>query len=218
AEYVHICSNETIGGIRWTRFPKTESPLIVDMSSDILSRDIDITQFAVVYAGAQKNLGPSGLAVVLLRKDLADRTPENTPVFFRYSTHIAEGSLYNTPNTWAIYLLKLTCDWLEGLGGVKAVEKINEKKAAVLYDVIDAGDFWRSPVEKESRSTMNIVWRLADEALEEKFIAEARKAGMVGLKGHRSVGGIRASIYNAVPLSSVEALAAFMNEFEMKNG
>jgi phosphoserine aminotransferase len=216
AEYVHVCSNETIGGIRWRQFPKVEAPLIVDMSSDILSRDVDITQFAMVYAGAQKNLGPSGLAVVLLRKDFADRTPENTPIFMRYSTHIADGSLYNTPNTWAIYMLKLTCDWLESQGGVTAIEKINEKKAATLYDVIDSSDFWRSPVEVQSRSIMNVVWRLPSEELEEQFIAQAKKAGMVGLKGHRSVGGIRASIYNAIPLASVEALAAFMKEFEKR--
>jgi phosphoserine aminotransferase len=218
AEYVHICSNETIGGIRWTKFPKVEAPLFVDMSSDILSRNVDISQFDMVYAGAQKNLGPSGLAVVILKKGLAERAPENTPIFMRYSTHIADGSLYNTPNTWAIYLLNLTCQWLEAQGGVTAVEAINEKKASVLYGVIDSSDFWHSPVEVESRSLMNVVWRLSSEQLEEQFISAAKKAGMVGLKGHRSVGGIRASIYNAIPLSSVEALAAFMKDFEKKNG
>jgi phosphoserine aminotransferase len=218
AEYVHICSNETIGGIRWEKFPKTEAPLFVDMSSDILSREIDMTQFDLIYAGAQKNLGPSGLAVVIMKKELAARTPENTPIFFRYSTHIKDGSLYNTPNTWAIYLLDLICKWLEDRGGAAGIEKINEKKAATLYNVLDSSDFWRSPVEVESRSIMNVVWRLASEELEDKFISEAKKAGMVGLKGHRSVGGVRASIYNAVPLESVEALAAFMKEFERKNG
>ena len=218
AEYVHICSNETIGGIRWKKFPKAEAPLFVDMSSDILSREIDITQFDMVYAGAQKNLGPSGLAVVILKKGLADRAPENTPVFFRYSTHIKDGSLYNTPNTWAIYLLDLTCKWLEARGGAAAMEKINEKKAATLYNVIDSSDFWRSPVEVESRSIMNVVWRMGSEELESKFLAEAKKAEMAGLKGHRSVGGIRASIYNAITLESVEALAGFMKEFERKNG
>ena len=218
AEYVHICSNETIGGVRWKNFPKTETPLFVDMSSDVLSREVDITQFDMVYAGAQKNLGPSGLAVVILNKGLAERAPENTPVFFRYSTHLKDGSLYNTPNTWAIYLLDLVCKWLEARGGAAAMEKINAKKAATLYNVIDSGDFWRSPVEIESRSVMNVVWRLGSEELEAKFISEAKKAGMVGLKGHRSVGGIRASIYNAVTLESVEALADFMKEFERKNG
>jgi len=218
AEYVHICSNETIGGIRWAKFPKVEAPLFVDMSSDILSRDVDFSQFDMVYAGAQKNLGPSGLAVVILKKGLADRAPENTPIFMRYSTHIKDGSLYNTPNTWAIYLLNLTCQWLESQGGVKAMEAINNKKASVLYSVIDSSDFWRSPVEVESRSIMNVVWRLSSEPLEEQFISQAKKAGMVGLKGHRSVGGIRASIYNAIPLASVEALAEFMKDFEKKNG
>jgi phosphoserine aminotransferase len=218
AEYVHICSNETIGGIRWIKFPKVEAPLFVDMSSEIFSRTVDFTQFDMVYAGAQKNLGPSGLAVVILKKGLAEREPANTPIFMRYSTHIKDGSLYNTPNTWAIYLLNLTCQWLEAQGGVAAMEKINEKKASVLYNVIDSSHFWRSPVEAESRSIMNVVWRLGSESLEEKFISESKKAGMIGLKGHRSVGGIRASIYNAIPLASVEALAAFMKDFEKKNG
>lgn len=218
AEYVHICSNETIGGIRWTRFPETEAPLVVDMSSDILSREVDITRMAVAYAGAQKNLGPSGLAVVILRRDLAQRVPESVPLFFRYTTHIADGSLYNTPNTWAIYMLKLTCEWMEARGGVAAMERENERKAATLYQVLDSSDFWNSPVEAESRSIMNVVWRLGTEELEARFIAETKAAGMVGLKGHRSVGGIRASIYNAVPAASVEALAEFMREFERKNG
>ena len=218
AEYVHICSNETIGGICWKQYPKTDAPLFVDMSSDILSREIDVNQFDMVYAGAQKNLGPSGLAIVILKKGLADRAPENTPIFFRYSTHIKDGSLYNTPNTWAIYLLDLICKWLEARGGAAAMEKINEKKAAVLYDIIDSSDFWRSPVEVESRSIMNVIWRLGTEELEAQFISEAKKAGMAGLKGHRSVGGIRASIYNAVTMESVEALAGFMKEFERKNG
>ncbi|MDR0841957.1 MAG: 3-phosphoserine/phosphohydroxythreonine transaminase [Acidobacteriota bacterium] len=218
AEYVHICSNETIGGIRWVKFPQVEMPLVVDISSDILSREIDITQFDMAYAGAQKNLGPSGLAVVIMKKELAARAPENTPIFLRYSTHIKDGSLYNTPNTWAIYLLDLTCKWVEAKGGVPALEQLNDKKAAVLYDVLDSSDFWRSPVEVESRSTMNVVWRLGSETLEAEFISQAKKVGMVGLKGHRSVGGIRASIYNAITLESVEALASFMKEFEKKNG
>ena len=218
AEYVHLCSNETIGGIRWIRFPETEAPLVVDMSSDILSREVDITRMAVAYAGAQKNLGPSGRAGVILRRDLAQRVPENVPLFFRYTTHIADGSLYNTPNTWAIYMLKLTCEWMEARGGVAAMERENARKASILYQVLDSSDFWRSPVEAESRSIMNVVWRLGTEELEARFIAETKAAGMVGLKGHRSVGGIRASIYNAVPAASVEALAEFMREFERKNG
>jgi phosphoserine aminotransferase len=155
---------------------------------------------------------------VIMRKDLTARAPESVPFFLRYSTHIDNRSLYNTPNTWAIYMIHLTCAWVESKGGVEAIQKINERKAAVLYDVIDSSDFWRSPVERESRSIMNVVWRLPSEALEENFIAQAKKNGMVGLKGHRSVGGVRASIYNAVPLESVVALASFMKEFEKKNG
>jgi phosphoserine aminotransferase len=218
AEYVHICSNETIGGIRWMQFPATNAPLVADISSEILSRVIDISRFELVYAGAQKNLGPSGLALVIIRKDLADRAPETVPTFLRYSTHIANSSLYNTPNTWGIYMVRCTCDWVESMGGVQSIQKINEKKAATLYGVIDSSDFWRSPVERESRSIMNVVWRLPSEALEEQFVAQAKKAGMVGLKGHRSVGGIRASIYNAVTQEAVEALASFMKQFEKKNG
>jgi phosphoserine aminotransferase len=218
AEYVHICTNETIGGIRWTQFPKTTAPLIADMSSEILSRTIDVGRFGLIYAGAQKNLGPSGIAIVIIRKDLAERAMENVPIFLRYSTHLEEGSLYNTPNTWGIYIIKLICNWMESMGGLKAFQKLNEEKAALLYDTIDSSDFWRSPVEKESRSIMNVIWRLPSEALEEQFVSQAKKAGFVGLKGHRSVGGIRASIYNAVAIETVEALVSFMKDFEKKNG
>jgi phosphoserine aminotransferase len=218
AEYVHICTNETIGGIRWLNLPEVKAPLIADMSSEILSRPVDVSRFGMIYAGAQKNLGPSGLAIVIMRKDLAERTPETVPVFLRYSTHISKGSLYNTPNTWAIYMIQLTCAWVESQGGVKSIQAINENKAAALYEVIDSSDFWRSPVEVESRSIMNVVWRLPSEALEEQFIAEAKNEGMIGLKGHRSVGGIRASIYNAVSIEAAQALASFMKEFERKSG
>jgi phosphoserine aminotransferase len=218
AEYLHICTNETIGGIRWAQFPETSAPLIADMSSEILSRTVDVNRFALIYAGAQKNLGPSGLAIVVIRKDLAGRAAENVPIFLRYSTHIADGSMYNTPNTWGIYMIKLTCDWVQAQGGVASIQKLNEKKAGTLYDVIDSSDFWHSPVEKASRSIMNIVWRLPSEDQEEQFLAQAKKEGFVGLKGHRSVGGIRASIYNAVPLEAVDALASFMKDFEVKHG
>lgn len=218
AEYVHICSNETIGGIQWKQFPKTETPLIVDMSSDIMSRPVDVRQFAMIYAGAQKNLGPSGLAVVIMLKELIERTPEKVPIFFRYSTHAKDGSLYNTPNTWGVYMAKLSCEWLESQGGLPAIQKTNQQKAAALYDAIDSSNFFRSPVERESRSVMNVVWRLPSEALEDKFVSDAKKEGFVGLKGHRSVGGIRASIYNAVPLDAVNALVSFMKQFEKKNG
>ena len=218
AEYVHICSNETIGGIRYPQFPATDAPLIADMSSEIMSRAIDVSKFGMIYAGAQKNIGPSGLALVIIRKDLIERTPETVPIFLRYKTHADEGSLYNTPNTWGVYFVKLVMDWMESLGGIPAVQKINEAKAGALYSVIDSSDFWRCPVENESRSIMNVVWRLPSEELEEQFISESKKAGMIGLKGHRSVGGIRASIYNAVPKAAVDALVSFMKDFEKKNG
>ena len=218
AEYLHICSNETIGGIRWALFPETSVPLVADMSSEIFSRPIDVGRFGLIYAGAQKNLGPSGLAVVIVRRDLAERAAGSVPVFLRYATHIDKGSLYNTPNTWAIYLVKLVCEWVESSGGLAAFEALSAAKAARLYDVIDSSDFWRSPVQRESRSLMNVVWRLPSEALEAEFASQATRAGFIGLKGHRSVGGLRASIYNAVPKEAVDALVAFMKEFEKKNG
>ncbi|NLN79699.1 MAG: 3-phosphoserine/phosphohydroxythreonine transaminase [Armatimonadetes bacterium] len=218
AAYVHICSNETIGGIRYSAFPKTDAPLIADMSSEIMSRVIDVNNFGMIYAGAQKNIGPSGLALVIIRNDLIERTPDTTPIFLRYKTHADDGSLYNTPNTWGIYILKLVMEWMESLGGIAAVQKINEAKAGALYSTIDSSDFWRSPVNKADRSIMNVVWRLPSEELETAFVSEAKKAGMIGLKGHRSVGGIRASIYNAVPVAAIDALVEFMNDFEKKNG
>lgn len=218
AEYVHICSNETIGGIRFAAFPKTEAPLIADMSSEVMSRVIDVNQFGMIYAGAQKNLGPSGLALVIIRKDLIERTPESVPVFMRYKTHADEGSLYNTPNTWAIYILKLVTEWIEAQGGIAGMQKVNERKAGTLYSVLDSSSFWRAVADRDSRSIMNVVWRLPSEELEEKFVKEAKAAGFEGLKGHRSVGGLRASIYNAVPQEAVDALVSFMNDFKAKNG
>jgi phosphoserine aminotransferase len=218
AEYVHICSNETIGGIRFAKFPKTDAPLIADMSSEIMSRVLDVSKFGMIYAGAQKNIGPSGLALVIIRKDLMERCPETVPYFLRYTTHASEGSMYNTPNTWGIYILKLITEWMLGKGGIPAMQKADEEKAAALYSALDSSSFWTAVAEKESRSTMNVVWRLPSEELEEKFVADAKKAGLIGLKGHRSVGGIRASIYNAVPKASVDALIAFMKDFEAKNG
>jgi len=218
AEYVHICSNETIGGIRFAEFPKTDAPLIADMSSEIMSRVVDVSRFGMIYAGAQKNIGPSGLALVIIRKDLMERCPETVPYFLRYTTHANEGSMYNTPNTWGIYILKLITEWMLGKGGIPAMQKADEEKAAALYSVLDSSSFWTTVAEKESRSIMNVVWRLPSEELEEKFVADAKKSGLIGLKGHRSVGGIRASIYNAVPKASVDALIAFMKDFEAKNG
>jgi len=219
AEYVHICSNETIGGIRFFEFPETGNiPLIADMSSEIMSREIDVNKFGMIYAGAQKNIGPSGIALVIIKKELMDRIPENLSVFLKYSTHAENQSMYNTPNTWGIYIIKLVCDYLEDLGGISAVQKINEEKATLLYKTLDSSDFWKTVTDKESRSIMNVVWRMKSEDLEKKFISEAKTANMIGLKGHRSVGGIRASIYNAVPMDNVKALVDFMKEFERKNG
>ncbi|MDO8589150.1 MAG: 3-phosphoserine/phosphohydroxythreonine transaminase [Armatimonadota bacterium] len=218
AEYVHICSNETIGGIRYPVFPKTSAPLIADMSSEIMSRQIDVSRFGMIYAGAQKNIGPSGLALVIIRKDLIERCPETVNVFLRYKTHADDNSLYNTPNTWGIYILKLVTDWMDTIGGLAGMQKINEDKAATLYGALDSSDFWKTPADKESRSIMNVVWRLPSEELEDQFVSEAKKAGFVGLKGHRSVGGLRASIYNAVGRDAIDALVGFMREFEKKNG
>ena len=218
AEYLHICSNETIGGIRFADFPVSDVPLVADMSSEIMSRAVDVNRFGMIYGGAQKNIGPSGLALVILRKDLMERVTDAVPVFMRYTTHAKDKSLYNTPNTWGIYILKLVTDRLLENGGIPAIQKINEDKAGLLYGTLDTSDFWRTVAERESRSIMNVVWRLPSEELEEKFVAEAKKAGMIGLKGHRSVGGIRASIYNAVTMEAVQALVDFMKEFEKQNG
>ncbi len=218
AAYVHICSNETIAGIRYPQLPKTEAPLVIDMSSEIMSRELDYNACGLVYAGAQKNLGPSGLAVVIIRKDLVERSPASAPIFLQYKTHAEKKSLYNTPNTWAIYIVKLVTDWVKSLGGVVELEKINEAKAKKLYDLIDSSDFWKPCAAKESRSIMNVTWRLADENLEADFVKQATEAGLAGLKGHRSVGGLRASIYNACTIEAVDALVDFMKDFETQNG
>jgi phosphoserine aminotransferase len=218
AAYVHVTSNETIGGIQFKAFPKTEAPLISDMSSDILCRPFDVKQFGLVYAGAQKNLGPSGVTLVVIRKDLAEKAPEKLATMLKYSTHIPEPSLYNTPNTWGIYLLKLVTEWVDAIGGISKLQQINEEKARILYEALDGSSYWKPCAKKDSRSIMNVTWRLPSEALEEQFVKESKAAGLDGLKGHRSVGGIRASIYNAVPLEGVKALVQFMKEFERKNG
>ncbi len=216
--YVHVTSNETIGGIQYQAYPKTQAPLVADMSSDILCRPFDVKAFGLVYAGAQKNLGPSGVTLVILRKDLAERAPEKLATMVKYKTHIPEPSLYNTPNTWGIYLLKLVTEWVDSIGGLAKLREINERKAALLYGALDGSSYWKPCARKDSRSIMNVTWRLGSEALEEKFVKESRKAGLDGLKGHRSVGGLRASIYNAVPVEGVQALVQFMKEFERQNG
>jgi phosphoserine aminotransferase len=220
AAYLHITSNETIHGVEFNAdksraFPGTGSvPLVADMSSDFLWRSFDITKFGLVYAGAQKNIGPSGVVVVVVSKELLEKGRKDIPKIFQFRTHADNKSLYNTPPTFGVYMVRNVLSWLTGQGGLAKVEESNRKKAARIYGVIDANaGFFRSPVEKESRSVMNVVFRLPAEDMEAEFIAEARKRGMVGLKGHRSVGGIRVSMYNAAPYEWVDTLAGFMEEF-----
>ena len=221
ASYVYLCSNNTIEGTQWSSFPDAGAvPLVADMSSDIASRPIDVSKFGLIFAGAQKNLGPAGVTVVIVRKDLAERADKNLPTLLQYRTHIKEKSLYHTPPTFAIYVVGLVLEWIESLGGLPAIERRNEAKARLLYSTIDASGFYSCPVEKSSRSKMNVVFRVAggDEAVEKRFAEEAAAAGIVGTPGHRSVGGMRASLYNAVTLEAVEALVGFMREFESRRG
>ena len=219
AAYVHMTSNETIEGVQWKREPNIgDVPLVSDASSDILSRAIDVNKYAIIYAGAQKNMGPSGVTLVILREDLFQRIPENLPTMLDYRIHVENKSLYNTPNTWGIYILSLVCKWLQEKGGVAAMESENEQKAQLIYDAIDATEFYRGHADADCRSTMNVTFRLPAEELEKKFVAEATAQGLDGLKGHRSVGGIRASIYNAFPRAGCEALVSFMKDFERRNG
>ena len=218
--YVHLTSNETIQGVQFHAFPDFgDRPLVADMSSDILSRPIDASRFALIYAGAQKNLGPSGVTVVLLRESWLEKANKGVPTMFRYSTHVKNNSLYNTPPMFGVYVLDLVLQWIDGLGGVEGVAKINAAKAEALYGAIDgSGGYYKGHAEPGSRSNMNVTFRLPTEELEKQFVAEAQKAGMVGLAGHRSVGGIRASIYNATGLEACQALASFMGDFAKKNG
>ncbi|MCL1857080.1 MAG: 3-phosphoserine/phosphohydroxythreonine transaminase [Kiritimatiellaeota bacterium] len=218
AAYVHITSNETISGAQWKRLPKTEAPLVADMSSDILSRPINVKDFGLIYAGAQKNLGPSGVTLVIIRKDLAERCPKNVPVMLKYGTHIENDSLYNTPPCFGIYVLMLVTRWIKKQG-VENLYAQNVAKAKQLYDAFDgSGGYYTGTAVKEFRSDMNVTFRLPSEALEATFLAEASKAGFKDLKGHRMVGGIRASIYNAFPVKGVDDLVAFMRDFQQKNG
>jgi phosphoserine aminotransferase len=219
AAYVHITTNETIEGVEWKREPEIgDVPLIADASSDILSHPIPVEKYALIYAGAQKNMGPSGVTLVIIRDDLLKKIPDNLHTMLDYRTHVENKSLYNTPNTWGIYIIDLVCKWLQGKGGLEGMERENEAKAGLLYDAIDATDFYRGHADADSRSIMNVTFRLPNEELEKRFAGEATTAGLDGLKGHRSVGGIRASIYNAFPREGVEALVSFMKEFEKKNG
>lgn len=216
AAYVHYTTNETIHGVQYRAMPtfKPGVPVFADMSSDILSGPLDVARFDLIYAGAQKNIGPSGLVLLVARKALLDRGRTDIPKFFRYTTHAANNSLYNTAPTFAIYLMRNILAWLDDLGGLAAIDRENDRKAAAVYGAIDAHpELFRCPVEPSSRSRMNVVFRLPSAELEERFLGEAKKARMVGLKGHRSVGGIRVSLYNAVSLASAEALAGLMHDF-----
>ena len=220
AAFAHITGNNTIYGTEYHEWPKVPSniPLACDMSSHIMDKVIDPKQFGVMYAGAQKNMGPAGVTLVIVREDLLDRVPENTPTLQKWKTHAEKDSLFNTGPCWAIYMCKLSLEYLKSLGGVPAIEKINRKKAKILYDIIDSSNgFYKGHAKTDSRSLMNVTFNLSSPELEEKCIAEGLARGMVGLKGHRSVGGMRASIYNAMPLEGVQALADFMKEFQEKN-
>jgi phosphoserine aminotransferase len=220
AAYVHITSNNTIKGTQYHEFPETGSvPLVADMSSDILWRPIDANRFHLIYAGAQKNIGPSGVTIVIIRKSWLEQANSGLPSMLSYGTYSSKDSLYNTPPTFAIYMVRNVLEWLKGNGGLAAMETTNRAKGDLLYRVFEeSGGFYRSPVAADSRSYMNVVFRLPSEELEAKFVAEAKAVGMVGLKGHRSVGGCRASIYNAMPMEGVQVLADFMKEFARTNG
>lgn len=220
ASYLHVTSNETIGGTQWAAYPDTGSVTLVgDLSSDIFCRPLNVSQFGLIYAGAQKNLGPSGVTIVVIREDLIGTPSMPVPSMLQYATHAKTDSLYNTPPTFAIYMVNLVLKWLQRQGGAAAMERINAEKAGLLYDAIDgSGGFYRGVADSGSRSVMNVTFRLENEELEKRFVKESEEAGFVGLKGHRDVGGLRASIYNAVPVESVRALAGFMEEFKRKNG
>lgn len=217
--YLHLTANETIEGTEFKTFPDTGSiPLIADMSSDILSRPFDLSAFGMVYAGAQKNLGPSGVTVVIAREELLAQSPDHLSTILRYDTHYNNNSLYNTPPSYSIYMVNEVLKWIEEKGGLEGIEQLNIKKAGILYDAIDQSKgFYNGCAEKDSRSLMNVTFRLVSEELEKKFIKESEAAGFIGLKGHRSVGGLRASIYNAVPFEAVAALVDFMNKFRTAN-
>jgi phosphoserine aminotransferase len=219
AAYVHICSNETIGGVEYHWTPEVGGvPLVADMSSDILSRPVDVSKYGLIYAGAQKNIGPAGLTIVIVRDDLIGQASPHCPSAFDYKTVADNESMYNTPPTYAIYIAGLVFQWIKARGGLAAMEAHNKAKAAVLYDYLEGSSFYSSPVDKACRSLMNVPFRLKDEALDDAFLKGAQARGMVQLKGHRSVGGMRASIYNAMPVEGVQALVQYMKEFEAQHG
>ena len=217
SEYLYFVSNNTIFGTQFATFPTSTVPMVCDMSSDIMSRTVDVSKFGLLFAGAQKNMGPAGVTVVIIRDELLDSTPPTVPTMFRYRTHADKGSMFNTPPCFGIYVVGQVCKWLQEQGGLAAIEKINKKKAALLYQAIDATPFYRGHARPDSRSLMNITFNLPNGDLEAKFVKEATAVGLDGLKGHRSVGGIRASIYNAFPVEGVEKLVDFMTAFEKAN-
>lgn len=218
ADYFYICENNTIYGTKFAKCPETgKVPLVADLSSCILSEPVDITKYGLIFAGAQKNMGPAGLTVVIIREDLIGETLEGTPTMFKYSIHAKEGSMYNTPPTYAIYICKLVLEWLKDLGGLKAMGDINRNKASIFYNYIDNSNMFKPTVMGSSRSIMNIPFVTGNEELDAKFVKEATASGFVNLKGHRSVGGMRASIYNAMPVEGVKKLTEFMSKFEAEN-
>jgi phosphoserine aminotransferase len=220
ATYAHLTSNNTIKGTQWAKFPETGgAPIVSDMSSDIFSRPLDMDKFGLIYAGAQKNMGPAGVCLVIIRDDLLARTPTDIPTMLRYTTYAEKNSMFNTPPCFAIYTVQLVLKWLEEtIGGLDKMTALNQQKAGLLYDYMDQSGFYRGTADKGSRSLMNVTFRLPSEALEKAFVAAALENGLGGLKGHRSVGGCRASIYNPTPLAAVEALVDFMKTFEGQNG
>jgi len=219
AAYVHICSNETIGGVEYHFTPEVGGvPLVADMSSDILSRPVDVARYGLIYGGAQKNIGPAGLTIVIVREDLLGRAHPLTPDAFNYQLQAEADSMLNTPPTYAIYIAGLVFNWIKAQGGLQAMEAHNRAKAALLYDYLETTAFYRSPVARDCRSLMNVPFKLKDESLDEAFLKGAQAAGMVQLKGHRSVGGMRASIYNAMPVAGVRSLVAYMQDFERRHG
>jgi phosphoserine aminotransferase len=217
SEYLYFVSNNTIFGTQFASFPKVKNTLVCDMSSDILSRPVNVSKFGLIFAGAQKNAGPAGVTVVIIRDDLLGRAPENLPTMFRYKTHADKGSMFNTPPCFGIYVVGQVCKWLQDLGGLPAIEEMNRKKASLLYQAIDSTAFYKGHARTNSRSLMNVTFNLPNAELEAKFVMEASAIGLDGLKGHRSVGGIRASIYNAFPYEGVEKLVGFMADFEKNN-
>ena len=218
ADYFYICMNNTIYGTRFTELPDTgDIPLVADISSNVMSEVMDVSKFGLLFAGAQKNLGPAGVTLVIVRDDLIGNQMDITPTMFNYQIHADNGSMYNTPPTYGIYVLKLVLEWLKSKGGVAEIQKVNEHKAKILYDYLDSSDMFKGTVVKEDRSLMNVPFVTGNDELDAKFVKESKAAGLVNLKGHRTVGGMRASIYNAMPVEGVEALVEFMKKFETEN-